>query len=178
MLRGNYHFNKHLQAAWNKYGEEYFSFSVLLVCDKKLLTDYEQKFLDILQPGYNKSPLATSSLGRKMSEESKKRISLAKKGVPHKNKRIGVVFSEERKKGCARSGERHGLAKLTEAKVRKIYDLLSAKQLSRKEIAQLFNVTVACVADIAARRSWKHLDLKNTMTKCENTVARGGGSHE
>jgi group I intron endonuclease len=35
-LKNNKHHSKHLQAAWNKYGEEVFEFTVLEIIDKSL----------------------------------------------------------------------------------------------------------------------------------------------
>lgn len=37
MLRNNAHTTKHLQLAWNVYGKEYFTFSVLEECDQSQL---------------------------------------------------------------------------------------------------------------------------------------------
>ena len=38
-LRGNRHHNRHLQAAWNKYGEENFQFDELEYCPLEQLDD-------------------------------------------------------------------------------------------------------------------------------------------
>lgn len=40
-LNRNVHNNKHLQNAWNKYGEESFEFNVLEYCDVELLNERE-----------------------------------------------------------------------------------------------------------------------------------------
>jgi len=159
-LRGGYHFNSHLQSSWNLYGEEVFKFEPIIICAIKDLFFYEQRLIDGLKPAYNKSPIAGSTTGRKASEETKKRISLAKKGVPHKNKRQKITFSSERRTGCARPGERHGGAKLTEADVQDIRKLLSTGSLYMSEIAGKFSVTVACIGDIKYKRSWKHLPCR------------------
>lgn len=64
-LKKNKHHSKHLQAAWNKYGEEVFEFNVLEVIDKSLDKIYflqrEQYWLDKLEShnkkfGYNVNP--------------------------------------------------------------------------------------------------------------------------
>lgn len=53
-LRAGKHTNKHLQASFNKNGEDSFTFSVLEVIDNKDdLLNREQHFIDTLQPHYN-----------------------------------------------------------------------------------------------------------------------------
>jgi len=73
-LRGGYHHSPMLQRAWNKYGEDSFIFSTILICEKQELVRYEQGMIDSLGPFYNCYPLAYSSLGYKHTEESKKRM--------------------------------------------------------------------------------------------------------
>lgn len=46
-LNKGIHINKHLQAAWNKYGEESFSFEIIEKCDPKDTLKIEQKYLDM-----------------------------------------------------------------------------------------------------------------------------------
>jgi len=80
-LRGNYHNNIYLQRAFNKYGEDNFTFEVIeIVEDKSVLLNREQYWLDYTQCynediGYNlaynaKSPM----LGKKWTEEHKKKF--------------------------------------------------------------------------------------------------------
>lgn len=52
-LRNNIHVNNHLQAAWNKYGEGNFIFSVILLCENYELNYYEQALIDFYRPTYN-----------------------------------------------------------------------------------------------------------------------------
>lgn len=55
-LRGNYHYNKHLQRAWNKYGEINFKFTIIEKCECKLLGEreiYWIKYYDSMNKGYN-----------------------------------------------------------------------------------------------------------------------------
>jgi group I intron endonuclease len=79
-LRKNKHHNRHLQFAWNKYGEGSFEFKVILYCDKANLLFYEQRALDFYNTLYNLAPTAGSQLGWKMPDETKENISKAKKG--------------------------------------------------------------------------------------------------
>lgn len=45
-LRKNNHNNPKLQNAWNKYGEQNFSFDIIELCNPKLLYKIEQKYLN------------------------------------------------------------------------------------------------------------------------------------
>ena len=85
MLNRNVHNNKHLQNAWAKYGERTFQFSVVEPCPISLLIQREQYWIDTLgacspEVGMNNSPTASTSLGFRHSEETKKKLSdIAKK---------------------------------------------------------------------------------------------------
>lgn len=75
-LRMGAHHSHYLQRAWNKYGEDAFSFSVLeYVDDKQILIQMEQHWIDTLsaaiKPNFNLAHVAGSGLGRVDSEETK-----------------------------------------------------------------------------------------------------------
>ncbi len=80
-FRRDNHRNRHLQRAWNKYGDDAFTFQILLYCVPEDCLMYEQLCLDGLKPEFNICQQATSSLGVKRSEETRQRISEAKKGI-------------------------------------------------------------------------------------------------
>lgn len=90
-LKTGIHGNIHLQRAYNKYGKDLFIFSVLENCDPDECIDREQYWIDTLNPYYNICKLARSSYGIKRSEETKRKIGLAKIG--NKN-RLGQKKSE------------------------------------------------------------------------------------
>lgn len=87
-LRRNIHHNKHLQRAWNKYGEDSFSFIILeKLCIENIAYIYEIetawiRFYDSTNPkkGYNALSIGESRLGFKHTEESKRKISKANSG--------------------------------------------------------------------------------------------------
>lgn len=94
LLSGNKHINKKLQYSWNKHGSESFVFNVLEIVQptKELLIQREQYWIDHFESftnGYNLVPRAGTTLGHKLSEETKKRLSEV-----HKGKKL----SEEAKK--------------------------------------------------------------------------------
>lgn len=75
------HHNRHLQRAWNKYGADNFEFTVILLCDKEHKLTEEQTLLDLLKPVYNIAKDAFASMqGLHLSEEHKRKISVARKG--------------------------------------------------------------------------------------------------
>lgn len=99
-LRLQHHENPKLQNAYNKYGLESFSFEILEsfdVIDKKDLILREQYWLDYFQSydhdlGYNVSRFANSSKGRKVSLETRRKISLSHMG---KSTRTGIKHTPE-----------------------------------------------------------------------------------
>lgn len=94
----NYHHNQHLQRAYNKYGEDIFEFRIIIYCDPANLILFEQRFMDFYKPKYNMNPKAESCAGRVLSEEHKRKI-----GDAHK----GMIASKEtkRKLSLARRGK-------------------------------------------------------------------------
>lgn len=107
-LRANTHHNYHLQRAWNKYLELSFDFIVLEYCNENVLLEREQYYLDLtkcfdLYIGYNLTPTAGNSKGVKHSEETRKRMSEAKKKMTQETKeklkqaQLGKKLSEEHK---------------------------------------------------------------------------------
>lgn len=83
LRKGNHHSNP-LQNAWNKYGEEAFTFDVLqIVDDAAQLLGLEQYYLNLCQPEYNTCPVARSCLGRKLTEEHRRKIGDGNRGKVH-----------------------------------------------------------------------------------------------
>lgn len=91
-LKGNHHGNKHLQSAYNKYGEENFFFEILEYCNPELCLEIEQSYLDfIFDPNlfpeetvYNLSKYAGSPMkGLNHSQEVRDKISKIHSGKAH-----------------------------------------------------------------------------------------------
>ncbi|MDS7057094.1 GIY-YIG nuclease family protein [Klebsiella pneumoniae] len=77
MLRNNKHVSKHLQYAFNKYGEDNFYITVIEKVDEKNLLEREDYYIDLYETcnrrfGYN-STSATRREGFKHSEETKRK---------------------------------------------------------------------------------------------------------
>lgn len=98
LLNRNKHHSKHLQFAWNKYGEDNFVFEIIeKVKDSNKLIEREQYWLDKTQSykdynGYNISIMAGSQLGFKHTEKSIKKMCLNHKGQISWSK--GKTFEE------------------------------------------------------------------------------------
>jgi group I intron endonuclease len=98
LLRRGRHVNKHLQKAWNKYGEDNFNFEVVRYCEKNALLTQEQIYIDQLNAasrkfGYNLKPIAGSNIGFKYSDEARKNMSKAQKGHPVSEEQVRI-FTE------------------------------------------------------------------------------------
>jgi group I intron endonuclease len=89
MLRGGYHHSRHLQSAWNQYGEECFQFfPIAFIADASRLVEFEQMAIDSYRAakqdcGYNMRPKAESNLGHKFSAETVEKNRLSNTGRKH-----------------------------------------------------------------------------------------------
>jgi len=106
LLKKNAHHSRYLQNSWNKYGENVFIFRVLLFCDKQNNIFYEQICIDKFRPEYNINPTAESSLGSKASEETKKKMSIARRNRPPCSEETRKKMSETLKKQLAENPDR------------------------------------------------------------------------
>lgn len=75
LLRKNKEHNAHFQSAWNKYGEDVFIWTVLEYCDEDIRFSREQYYLDVIKPEYNKSLNVIANYGRKVTEDTRQKIS-------------------------------------------------------------------------------------------------------
>lgn len=108
-LNANTHPNIHLQRAWNKYGKRSFAFAVVEYCPEPELTEREQYYIDLVNPRYNICPLASSSRGRPISQETRDKLSKAHLGHSRNKGRIAkldeIISRVSTTKGKTRSEE-------------------------------------------------------------------------
>lgn len=98
-LRGNYHYNKHLQNSFNKYGEDSFEFKLLKACKEPYLDRFEKIHIHLnksMNPKYGYNKDSGGSVQKKVSEETRKKLSEAKIG--ENNPMYGKPISEETRK--------------------------------------------------------------------------------
>lgn len=112
-LFGNYHNNRHLQFAWNKYGAENFTYKIVQFTSIENLAKAEQAWMDWTKccddkHGYNFCPIARSPQGRKHTELAK-----AKMSAWHKQKKL----SEDHKRNIALAGKRRINSEETRRKI-------------------------------------------------------------
>lgn len=86
-LKHETHINPHLQNAYNLYGEYEFKWEIIENCSEELLIEREQYWLDETKCydrmiGFNNTIRADRPLGYKHTDESKIKMSKAKKGKP------------------------------------------------------------------------------------------------
>lgn len=96
-LHGGYHSNRHLQNAWNKYGEKSFKFLKLEYCHIEELNERERHHIAIYKArglAYNLTDGGEGSLGLSPSIETREKLSLVRKG---KNYRKGIKHTPESK---------------------------------------------------------------------------------
>lgn len=83
------HFSKHLQSSWNKYGEDNFEFVLLDLVEADDLTSKEVfwvNILGVLDPkiGYNTILPDTKRRVREISDKTRLRMSISKRGKSQK----------------------------------------------------------------------------------------------
>ncbi|MDQ7818679.1 MAG: GIY-YIG nuclease family protein [Melioribacteraceae bacterium] len=96
-LRKNRHHSILLQRSWNKYGEDAFLFTPLEYIDEPTrCIEREQWWIDRLKPFFNICLIAGSPLGKKHSEEARKRMSLSHKGKKLSSEHIAKIIASRK----------------------------------------------------------------------------------
>lgn len=119
-LRHNEHLNEHLQASWNKYGEDNFEFTILELCDFDLLDDREKYYIQLYQTtnnqhgynstcgGQNGASIRTEEACKRNSEAQKKYIDEHPEERKARSERAKATWANEEYRQ-SRSGENHPL---------------------------------------------------------------------
>jgi len=176
-LRADKHKNPHLQSAWNKYGEEAFSFTVLVETDVQpsALCVIEDMYLYNLEPEYNIAKVAgvRTMLGRKHTGETKAKMSRSatgKKKTPEhcasmSRCRVGKppgarTYSAETLAMFAthlphKFGEDSPSSKLTWDEVDEIRERYESGGCTHHGLAGEYGVGKTTIAEILTYQSWK-----------------------
>ena len=146
--------NVAIHNAIKKYGKENFNFEVLLECPVEMLNDWERDMIalyDCISPkGYN---LTEGGGGCKCSEETRLKMSEAKKGKPSWNKGIPCSKEHKRKISEANKGKH-----LPEEQKRKISEANKGHHISEEHKRK-----------ISEANKGKHLP-EETKIKISNTL--------
>jgi group I intron endonuclease len=169
-----------------KYGYSSFQLEILEYCDIADLTEREQYYLDKLNPKYNILKIAGSSLGHKLTEETKAKISKSLKGiyVNEKSDLYGRTHTEETKALMAlkKFGANNPLSGKTHTEETK--ELMRQKALGRKHSEEtllkmsasrgyLVNIHEKCDSEgfqligsfVSIRRAGKFLGISNNTVR-------------
>lgn len=166
LLRDRRHTSIRLQSAWNKYGSEFFLFELLeLVPDANQLLVREQFWIDELNAfseGYNCNPIAGNLLGFRfgpMSEEAKRKISLAKKGMPgHPHSEAAKAKISAARKGKPLSTEH----KMLLSRLKKGVSRKPHSEITKTKIGLAFKGKVHCEA-ARTKMSRSHTGQKRSV---------------
>jgi group I intron endonuclease len=192
-LKNNKHHSKYLQNAWNKYGEENFTFLILEKIEKDLILR-EQWWIDNSHCEYNMCKIAGSSLGLKRSEESKEKMRQAHLGKVHpqwrkdlksisqggtKHWNYGKKLSKEtiKKKSNSmkeyyKTNEHHNKGKsISVAQIEKLQkaNFISVSQYSKDDIfIKNFESIVSAAKEL-------NIHTANIVACCKNKIKTSGG---
>jgi len=93
LLNRSKHNNKKLQNSWNKYGSDSFKFNIIIESTINKLIENEQYYIDKIKPEFNHRKIASSNLGMKYSDITRKRMSDAQKLSYKENPERGKAVS-------------------------------------------------------------------------------------
>lgn len=156
MLRGGKHRNKHLQHAYDLYGEKAFAFVVLEACSPDALNVKEQEWImrkDSFRAGYNDTAGGGGVLGFKKSDEERQKMSEARRGhiVSEATK---AKISESHKSSAASARHMDNLRRLKmsrPATVRERQHLVSLNEKRKKAVECIETGEIFASAHEAAR---------------------------
>ena len=165
------HYNRYLQRAWNKYGSRSFEFSIIERCEPKRCVASEQAWIDKMKAskekfGYNISPTAASTLGTKLSKETRRRISESKKGVG-----LGRKMSTEAKRKISKAlvGNKNGVGhtyKMSQAERKRRTIDITGQKFGRLTVTKFY--------DTKPHARWVCLcDCGNTTVTLANSLKNG-----
>lgn len=178
-LNGNYHINKHMQSAWNKYGESNFIFEVLELCENDKLNEKEINYiLEAKKFGkiFNKTNGGDGCKGYKHTKEYIKSMCgennpMYNKPVPQEtrdkisNALYGRKYSKER---CENISKGKIGVKFTEEHIKN----MSLSKIGRKQSQETINKRVEHFKDGKHSNSIKvvQLTMNDEFIKIHNSI--------
>jgi len=167
-LRHNKHYNNYLQAAWNKYGEKSFHFSIccsVLGKNKKdilkNLNAFEKTFIKLylsFENGYN---LTSGGDNHEVSTETKRKLSESHKGI--KPSEYCRKMTSKRMKGRVVSKEtKEKLRKAITGKYHSEETKNKIRLLNKEKgvvLAKEYNVHRVQISSIKNGKTWRHVKI-------------------
>lgn len=165
------HHSRFLQRAWDKHGQAAFAFEVALYCDRGNLLMYEQALIDFYKPEFNSAPTAGSQLGFKMSDAAKAKMSVAAKRTRnftgHRHSEESKRRISEAKRGVRPDAEtvakrKAGIAKLPIPPAGRNFSAHQARQIRlrlssgerQRVLCREFGVSDSTISEIKTRKSY------------------------
>ncbi len=160
-LKGNRHVNVYLQRAWNKYGEEAFTFKVIELCDSSRLDEREQYYIKLFKTfsdegeGYNLN--TGGAKYRKHSRHVRSKMSL---------KARGRVFSEQHRHRMSLAARRRIIPEEIIEKTRRTKEMLGSHRGENNHNALITDMQAeAIIRDMLAGATYDDIHLKYAITK-------------
>jgi group I intron endonuclease len=166
-LRNKCHDNRHLQSAFNKYGENNFVFEILNIledCGIEEINALEIKIIASIDKKHKYNIAPGGTIGMKNKKHSHE--TLIKLSEAHIGKKLPIEtrlnMSKAQKGRCA--GDKNPYAKLTEQQVREIkFGHLMENKLTNEKIGQLYGVSNTTISRIKLGIDWNHIKPLETQ---------------
>jgi group I intron endonuclease len=171
-LKKNKHCNKKLQNYFNKYGEENFIFDVIEYCNIEVLIEREQYYLDSINPFLNICKIAGNSKGFRHSEETKKNLSKNRKG---KSNSLGRVLSDDTKKLISIKAKQRGLHKnFILASLKANTGRKHSKENIEKRISKQVKISESQVKEIREllNNNMRQIDIAKIYSVSQRVISR------
>lgn len=165
-LKYQKHPNFHLQASWNKYGEENFVFEIIEEIDnptKEIFCEREQYWCDFYdssnrERGYNKRIIIESNLGIIFPKDVRKKMS--ESHIGELNHFFGKNHTNETKIKMRENhpnlkGDKSHVAKLNWTQVHEIREKYKPFEYSFNKLAKEYNVSKSNIMYIIQNKTWK-----------------------
>lgn len=167
LLRKNKHHCSRLQKAWNKYGEQNFSFYIIeILPTSDFLIDKEQFWIDYYDSynlGFNGRPKAENNHHHVWTDEQRAAQSKRMTG-----RKINMTQEQKHLRSIQFRGENNTKSILNEDYVRDIV-LMSNNGMNAMAIGRRLGINHSTVMNVLDRRTWNHvtsdLDIKKPSPK-------------
>lgn len=153
-LRKKTHWNIYLQAAWDKYGEDDFSFEIIEeLAGKDKLVEREQYWLDTTKCyertiGFNLDKIANSKIGSVMPEAAKRKIGDFWRGKKFSQERIDAIRK-------ARTLAQGKAVLVYDKNMNLLHEFCSISETSRQLNVSIAAVSKQCKLQIGDKRTYK-----------------------